>query len=83
MPIFYVTITCVYSRSELYSPAEAIYLAVGLTGDIFLVITRYIFALQLRRFFMLLGTNYFKSKIRDTKEILSNLLSKIYFHDTF
>ncbi len=40
---FYVIITCVYSRSELYSPAEAIYLAVGLTGDIFLVITRYIY----------------------------------------
>ncbi|PZG55766.1 hypothetical protein C7R31_08760 [Staphylococcus aureus] len=44
LPIFfYVIITCVYSRSELYSPAEAIYLAVGLTGDIFLVITRYIY----------------------------------------
>ncbi|HAR7219989.1 TPA: hypothetical protein I2U04_12110 [Staphylococcus aureus] len=36
-------ITCVYSRSELYSPAEAIYLTVGPTGDIFLVITRYIY----------------------------------------
>ncbi|AWQ33338.1 hypothetical protein CSC83_10725 [Staphylococcus aureus] len=32
-----------YSRSELYSPAEAIYLTVVLTGGIFLVITRYIY----------------------------------------
>lgn len=32
-----------YSRSELYSRAEAMYLTVGLTGDIFLVITRYIY----------------------------------------
>ncbi|AHZ99294.1 membrane protein [Staphylococcus aureus] len=32
-----------YSRSELYSRAEAMYLTVGPTGDIFLVITRYIY----------------------------------------
>lgn len=40
---FYVIITCIYSRSELYSRAEAMYLTVGPTGDIFLVITRYIY----------------------------------------
>ncbi|AAX91257.1 ORF103 [Staphylococcus phage 47] len=32
-----------YSRSELYSPAEAIYLTVGPAGDFFLAITRYIY----------------------------------------
>ncbi len=32
-----------YSRSELYSRAETMYLTVGPTGDIFLVITRYIY----------------------------------------
>lgn len=32
-----------YSRSELYSRAEAMYLTVGPTGDIFLVIARYIY----------------------------------------
>ncbi|TYO44002.1 hypothetical protein FYM55_11090 [Staphylococcus aureus] len=40
---FYVIITCIYSRSELYSPAEAIYLTVGPAGDFFLAITRYIY----------------------------------------
>ncbi|KAA1263844.1 hypothetical protein D7S39_12800 [Staphylococcus aureus] len=43
LPIFYVIITCIYSRSELYSPAEAIYLTVGPAGDFFLAITRYIY----------------------------------------
>lgn len=32
-----------YSRSGLYSWSEAVYLTVGPTGDIFLVITRYIY----------------------------------------
>ncbi|PTH71315.1 hypothetical protein BU586_00290 [Staphylococcus agnetis] len=36
----------------MYSPAEAIYLAVGPAGDFFLALTRYIFALQLCRAFL-------------------------------
>ncbi|PTF65081.1 hypothetical protein BUY10_00235 [Staphylococcus chromogenes] len=53
---FFLPCTCltsiVYSRSELYSPAEAIYLTIGPAGDFFLAFTRYIFALQLCRAFL-------------------------------
>ncbi|CCG16062.1 phage membrane protein [Staphylococcus aureus subsp. aureus HO 5096 0412] len=43
LPIFFMLYLLLYSRSELYSRAEAMYLTVGPTGDIFLVITRYIY----------------------------------------